>query len=374
VRPPRTDVLLAAGITALGLGEVAFADVGGPRWANWLMIAAIGALLVWRRRTPLVSGLAALVLIAVYAVTLTGPGELAWFLLPILLIAFGFGAHLDGAAAVAGVLALVATVTTINIAMGTPEDVFPIIFMLLAALAGRVVRSRARLAAELHEAALRAEEEREARAAAAVADERRRIAREMHDVVAHSMSVMVVQAGGARRILEREPERAVAAAAQIELTGREALAEMRRLLGVLRPGDESRAPQPGLDRLHALVERARGAGLPVELAISGERPPLPAGLELAAYRILQEGLTNAIKHAGAAPTRVAVRYGAGAVDLLVENDGPGAPSARNGHAAGHGIVGMRERVRMFGGSLEAGERDGGGFRVRATLPFPTSEP
>jgi signal transduction histidine kinase len=374
VRPPRTDVLLAAGITALGLGEVAFADVGGPRWANWLMIAAIGALLVWRRRTPLVSGLAALVLIAVYAVTLTGPGELAWFLLPILLIAFGFGAHLDGAAAVAGVLALVATVTTINIAMGTPEDVFPIIFMLLAALAGRVVRSRARLAAELHEAALRAEEEREARAAAAVADERRRIAREMHDVVAHSMSVMVVQAGGARRILEHEPERAVAAAEQIELTGREALAEMRRLLGVLRPGDESRAPQPGLDRLHALVERARGAGLPVALAISGERPPLPAGLELAAYRILQEGLTNAIKHADAAPTRVAVRYGAGAVDLLVENDGPGAPSARNGHAAGHGIVGMRERVRMFGGSLEAGERDGGGFRVRATLPFPTSEP
>jgi signal transduction histidine kinase len=205
-----------------------------------------------------------------------------------------------------------------------------------------------------------------------VAEERRRIAREMHDVVAHSMSVMVVQAGGARSILDLDPARAEEAASQIERTGREALAEMRRLLGVLGTDDDARAPQPGLEGLDHLLSRARAAGLPASLEVVGERRPLPAGLELAAYRIVQEGLTNAIKHAAAAPTRVAVRYDPDRLELLVENDRPPTGTAsRNGDAPGHGLVGMRERARLFDGEVTARERPDGGFRVRASLPLRT---
>ena len=182
---------------------------------------------------------------------------------------------------------------------------FPGMFATVVWVAGRVVRSRSQLTAELHEAAVRAADEREAEALRAVADERRRIAREMHDVVAHSVSMMVVQAGGARRILERDPARAIAAAALIERTGREALTEMRALLGVLHSEEHADyAPQPTLAELDALVERARSAGVPVTVTVEGERRELPAGLDLAAYRVVQEALTNVVKHAGGAPTDV----------------------------------------------------------------------
>ena len=193
---------------------------------------------------------------------------------------------------------------------------------MLFLLAGRAVRSRSRLTAELHEAAVRADEAREVEAERAVADERRRIAREMHDVVAHSVSMMVVQAGGARRILERDPARAVAAAELIERTGREALAEMRALLGVLHAEEHAEyAPQPTLRELDALVERARSAGVPVEVAVEGERRELPAGLDLAAYRVVQEALTNVVKHAGGAPTEVSVHYRADAVEVRIADRG-----------------------------------------------------
>jgi signal transduction histidine kinase len=195
----------------------------------------------------------------------------------------------------------------------------------------------------------------------------------MHDVVAHSVSMMVVQAGGARRILDRDPARAVAAAELIERTGRAALAEMRALLGVLHAEEHpDYAPQPTLHDLDGLVERARGAGVPVELVVDGERRALPAGLDLTAYRVVQEALTNVVKHSGGAPTEVSVHYRADAVEVRIADRGNGTLDARLG-STGHGLVGMRERVRMYGGELHAGRRRGGGFEVRVRLPLEGEE-
>jgi signal transduction histidine kinase len=249
------------------------------------------------------------------------------------------------------------------------DYVFPTAFALIAWLAGRGIRTRARITEELHEAAVRAQEEHERDAAQAAAEERRRIAREMHDVVAHSVSVMVVQAGGARRILERDPRRAVEAAAHIEDVGRAALTEMRRLLGVLHHGEEEagRAPQPTLRELDALVARSRAAGLPVTLEVTGDPRPLPPGKDLAAYRVIQEALTNAIKHAGAAPTSVTVRWEPSHLQLHIVDRGATAMNGTNG--SGHGLVGMEERMRLYDGSLRAGPVAGGGFEVTARLPL-----
>ena len=234
------------------------------------------------------------------------------------------------------------------------------------------MRARTRLTAELHEAAAQLAEASEEEQQLAAIEERRRIAREMHDLVAHSMSVMVVQAGGARRILDRDPARALEAATRIERTGREALGEMRHLLGVLHGSDHAPAlaPQPTLAEIGELVARARSAGLPTVLEFRGERRALPAGLDLAAYRIVQEGLTNALKHAGRAPTTVTVDWSEHTLTLEIRDHGPRV--ARNG-GGGHGLVGMRERVRLYGGELDAGPADGGGWHVRATLPLGVRE-
>jgi signal transduction histidine kinase len=258
--------------------------------------------------------------------------------------------------------------------LSSPRDfaigdiVFPTIFGVLFWLAGRVVRSRAALTAELHEAAVRADEQREAEASAAVAEERRRIAREMHDVVAHSVSTMVIQAGGARRILARDPARAVEAATLIERTGREALGEMRHLLGLLHP-DEAQAelaPQPTLIGIESLAERSRLAGLPVKLRVDGERRERSPGVDLAAYRVIQEALTNSLKHGGGRAT-VKVEYDDAELRIAVADVGTGRGVSVQG--GGHGLMGMRERVRVCGGELHAGPRPGGGFEVRASLPL-----
>ena len=197
----------------------------------------------------------------------------------------------------------------------------------------------------------------------------------MHDVVAHSVSMMVIQAGGARRILDRDPARAEAAGELIEKTGREALREMRTLLGVLHAEDEQQAdyaPQPSLRDIEALVERARVAGLPVALTVEGARRELPAGVDLAAYRVVQEALTNVVKHGGGAETEVLVRYKADAVEVTVADRGGGTMTTRL-EGSGHGLTGMRERVRVFGGELHAGRRRGGGFEVRALLPLQSED-
>ncbi len=237
-------------------------------------------------------------------------------------------------------------------------------------MTGETVRARRAYAAELEERTAYLEADREQRARRAVADERARIARELHDVVAHEVSVIVVQAGAARRVLAEQPAEAEAALVAIEKSGRDALDEMRRLLGVLRrEGDPAeRAPQPGLGRLDGLVAQMADAGLGVEVSIEGEPPPLPPGLDLSAYRIVQEALTNCLKHAGPdARARVRLRFGAEALAIEVADDGRGA--AVPGVGGGLGLAGMRERAAMFGGDVQAGPRPGGGYLVAARLPM-----
>jgi signal transduction histidine kinase len=212
--------------------------------------------------------------------------------------------------------------------------------------------------------------QREAEARRAVLEERVRIARELHDVVAHHVSLMGVQAGVARTLFARRPEEAVEAISAVETGSRQAIAELQQLVGVLRRHEEGedRAPQPGLGQLPGLVDHMRQAGLPVALRVEGERRPLPAGIELSAYRIVQEALTNTLKHAGRASAEVHVRYREQGVEVEVLDDGRGAAApAGNGRGGGKGLLGMRERVGVHGGHLEAGARPDGGFRVHAIL-------
>jgi signal transduction histidine kinase len=229
------------------------------------------------------------------------------------------------------------------------------------------LQRRTKLARELEQRAARLERERDERTRAAIAEERRRIARELHDVIAHTVSVMTVQAGAARLLLDDEPERAVEPLLAVEETGRQALAEIGRLLGILREGEGeiAFARRPGMADLDALVEHARRAGLAVEVAVEGRPSALAPGVDLAAYRIVQEALTNALKHSGPTHAEVTVRYGGGAVDLEIANDGRVVSAGDRG---GHGLVGMRERAALYGGELEAGPRTGGGYAVRARLP------
>jgi signal transduction histidine kinase len=213
-----------------------------------------------------------------------------------------------------------------------------------------------------------AERERDVAAREAVVEERARIARELHDAIAHNVSMMVVQAGAERRVLDGTGGTTREVLETIEQIGRGALTEMRRLVGMLRGDDgEPLAPQPGLDDLPTLVAQVGDAGLAVELQIEGERRALPVGIELSAYRIVQEALTNALKHAGEANASVLVRYGADSLELEIVDDGAGAAQTVVA-GGGHGLVGMRERVALYGGRLDAGRSKSGGFSVRVLLP------
>ncbi|MEV0036989.1 sensor histidine kinase [Streptomyces sp. NPDC050804] len=248
----------------------------------------------------------------------------------------------------------------------------------LAWVLGDSARTRRAYFDQLEERATRLEKEREAQAKVAVAAERARIARELHDVVAHNVSVMVVQADGAAYVLDAAPDQAKEALETISSTGRQALAEMRRLLGVLRTGDTKEGgeyvPQPDVGQIEDLVEKVRGAGLSVDFKIEGTPRPLPSGVELTAYRIVQEALTNSRKHGGPdVGASVRLVYFDDGLGLLVEDDGRGAAHEvyEDGGAdgRGHGLIGMRERVGMVGGTLDAGPRPGGGFRISALLPL-----
>ncbi|NUV69778.1 sensor histidine kinase [Streptomyces sp. CAI-121] len=248
----------------------------------------------------------------------------------------------------------------------------------LAWVLGDSLRTRRAYFDQLEERAARLEREREAQSKVAVAAERARIARELHDVVAHNVSVMVVQADGAAYVMDTAPDQAKQALETISGTGRQALAEMRRLLGVLRTGDAPESgeyvPQPDVEQIEDLVAQVRQTGLEVDFKVEGTPRPLPSGVELTAYRVVQEALTNTRKHGGPdAGASVRLVYFDDGLGLLIEDDGRGAAHElyEDGGAdgAGHGMIGMRERVGMVGGTLDAGPRPGGGFRISALLPL-----
>jgi signal transduction histidine kinase len=338
-----------------------------------LHLAALGATLplLARRPYPLAAPLVAAAFLGVSAtVDPQNAYDSGVFFFAALFAAWSLGSVEDRRKALVGPPALVALDVWVNVAFpqAAAGDYFWVAAILLCTwLAGHVVSRRGAEAREARRLAL----EREEQARVAVDEERARIARELHDVVAHSISVMTVQAGGVRRLLHEDQRRERDALAAIEQTGREALTEMRRLLGILRGANEGTelAPQPGLERLDALAQQVREAGLPVEVSIEGEPVAVPAGLDLSAYRVVQEALTNALKHAGPARAEVRVRYEPDAIALEIANDGA---RVAEGGGARQGLPGMRERVAFYGGTLDAGPRaGGGGYVVRARIPLPT---
>ena len=346
----------------------------GPRAAVFASYLIAVLALVVRRHFPLA---VALVISAALSLEWLAFGAPEGFGVVATLAVAGYSvaAHEDRRRALAGLGALSATgvvwslrdpvQTSLHYHIGSSVWLSPLV---IAWLLGAYLRTRRLYVAELRERAHRLEREREDRAQTAVADERTRIARELHDVLGHSVSVMTVQASAVRRLLRREQEREREALLTVEHTGREALAEMRRMVGVLRHPTEAPAlaPQPSLGQLERLIEQTRKAGLPVELRIEGNASQLPPGVDLTAYRIVQEGLTNALKHARAQRAEVVLRFSTAEVELVVSDDGRGSAAAGDG---GHGLVGMRERVSVYGGELTAGPRPGGGFELRARLPL-----
>jgi signal transduction histidine kinase len=383
--PVAVDVLLAVTCAALGVAtelvklpeNEAFRD-GTAVSVPLALVATLP--LVWRRSHP----------VAVMAVVAAAMGVHGYLLYP------GAGPFLGVLAALYAVAAygstraarvsLAVVVGVQPIAVVHPEDpnfnswgdvLVGVVIFTAVWVFGDSRRVR-RLHLEVaEERAARAERERDERARAAVQEERTRIAREMHDIVAHSVSVMVVQAGAARRTVTRDPAAAMVAAGEVEETGRAALRDMRRVIGVLRAdgdeaADEPRAPaalepQPGMGDVTELVATCRDAGLDVRVRTDGEVRPLPWGVELAAYRIIQEALTNTMKHAGPARAEVRIAYDDDVLTIVVADDGRGAGFEPGG--TGHGLPGMRERVTVYGGDLDAGPHPGGGFRVRARLPL-----
>jgi signal transduction histidine kinase len=369
------DALVAAALLLLTVVQVGFAEPpSGSRSAALLFAPATTLPLAWRRRVPL--AVLAVVAAATVAQSLVAvpPVSFGTFLAMLLAI-YSVAAHSGRREALVGAAigAVAVTVQGLREAGDASafEAVYGIVYFGGAWVLGRALRRRRLASLELQGRAARLEWEREERARAAVAEERARIARELHDVIAHSMSVIVVQAGAAEQILDTDPARAREALRSIRRAGNDALEEMRRLLGILRRADEelTLAPQPSIARLDELLRQARAGGLPVELVVDGQPRPLAPGVELAAYRIVQEALTNSRKHAGAGHAKVIVRYAPDALELDVVDNG--RPS-QAGEGTGHGLVGMRERAALYGGVLEAAARPEGGFAVHARLPLDPS--
>ena len=368
--PYRADLLLASALLVEGLLEVLFLlpDDAPRNGLVALLVGGLAACVALRRRLPMVAPIVGMALFCAFPVlgneyteNLVSPFFVALFLV------YGIGRHLEGRRVwVAGACAVV--LMSVFTAVEQSDETIGNYVISIGALVvapiviGRVIRSRARLNQALREKAARLEDERAHRAATAAVEERSRIAGELHDVVAHALSAMVVQASGARRLAERDPARAAEAFQVVETSGREALTEIRRLLGVLRRDDEelALAPQPSLRHVSSLVKRLEAAGLPVEVGIEGEQRDLPIGIDLTAYRVVQEALGGALEHGHAGRAEVKLRYGADHVELVVADDGG---------ATDRPLMGIRERVTLSGGQLRAGARRAGGHVVRARLPL-----
>jgi signal transduction histidine kinase len=360
------DVGLAAlvGLPVMLSAVTSGADKGRTA-AGVLVGVAVVLPLLFRRRWPFGS------LVAVLAVAVTSPVD-AQFVLPIAVMLYTIGSQRSWEATFVAAALVVATGFAYQIAGGPDLATADLLgTALLCAVAGGIglyVGDRRAGMDALRERAERLDRERELVAQRAVAEERLRIAQELHDVVAHNVSLIVVQAQALGATVR--DDRVAEATDGIADLGRQAMAEMHRTLKLLRASDDEaaeRAPQPGLADLEGLLERSRAAGLPVDLAVEGEPRALPQGVDLSAYRILQEALTNVFKHAGRAPTTVTLGYGAEALELTISDSGENATPART--AGGHGLVGMRERAALFGGTLTAAPRNGHGFEVHAVLPY-----
>ena len=359
------DVVLAGGLSVLALVEGSGQDSLNFSPAVLLCTAP----LIVRRRWPI-----PVLLLALAGFALAGDASNLASLVGGLIAAVYVG--LDSRHPIIGGIAVFGVAAAIAIEFGRgsrtelpiPGFLAPFLMIGAAFLAGRAIASRQMLANQQLERANLIESEHEAALTAAAEAERRHIARELHDVIAHSVGVMVVQAGAARHVLEEKPEAARESLLAVEASGHAAMTELRRLLGVLNDNGEAAplSPQSGIENADALVARVKEAGLPVELRIEGASRPLPPGVDVAAYRILQEALTNALKYSGGARTEAVVRYSDGAVDIDVLDEGAMHTPAEG---IGRGLAGMRERVVVFGGTLQAGPREGGGYAVRAHLPI-----
>jgi signal transduction histidine kinase len=357
------DTLLAAALGAMMLLEAASAVDGVRNPA--ILLAPVA--LTWRRRQPLLVFLLVFVgvLIAAHSAPYTS-------IIAIMVAAYSLGSYDPQRWLSFGTI--MATATLALAVFGgqlppMPDFIGPYVLLVPFWLAGSAIQSRQTRADAFESKARRLEREQELATRQAMAEERARIARELHDVVAHSVSVMVVQAGAARLVLKSAPDRAQDALLAVEASGREAMTELRHLLGVLsEEGDGiSLTPQPGLEQVESLVRRVGKAGLPVRLHIEGQARPLSPGVNLTAYRIVQEALTNALKYAGLARTEVILGYREHELKVEILDEGCGGVPG-DGEESGHGLVGMRERVALYGGTLEAGPRLERGYAVRAWLP------
>lgn len=377
--PARSDILLAAAFLVYGLGHVWLdwvPDEGHQQGAlglNTVAVLLATVPLAWRRAAPLRVFVLVFGSFCVSFGLLGAMGSFYAGLVPSGIAAFTVARHASRrdvlvgiAVTIAGELLLIATSSEFR---NADELLFDAIVWPCIWVVGWTIRVGETRARELGRRAERLEREREAQARAAVVDERARIARELHDVVAHGMSLMVVQAGAARSLLNGSTDpRVTDHLRSLEACGRQSLTEMRRLLTVLRDDDElALDPLPGMDGLDALVAGAREAGVEVKVEVEGDPEPLAPGIDLTAYRIVQEALTNTIKHAAAAHAQVTVRYGADTIELEVVDNGRG--NATNVNGTGHGLIGMRERVALYRGELQAGPRETGGYAVCARLPI-----
>ena len=361
------DALLAVALAGLVLSDVFTSEsyLTGSE-AVYVLVALLMTLpLAWRRRAPLLVVVVVMGAFAAQSFILDPTPTPDVEIVPALIAIYSVAAHGERWAAFAGGgFSLAAGLVW----LGLNDFLLPTVMFGGAWLAGRLVRKRQFYAQVFAERARVLERERDANARVAAAEERVRLARELHDAVGHSVSVMVVQAGAERLALGEERPSTRDALLAIERTGREALAEMSRLLGLLRKEGEglALAPRPTLTHVDALLQTVRDAGVPVELRVEGDLRSLPPGVDVSAYRILQEALTNIVKHAGPAQASVAVRYGDRAVEVEVSDDGRGP---LNGNCVGYGLAGMRERVELHGGTLQTGKNDRGGFVVKARLPL-----
>ncbi|WP_328474728.1 histidine kinase [Actinoplanes sp. NBC_00393] len=371
--PRAVDAAFAVALLVIGALEFAVGDSGTYPASAPVMVAVGAAAMLVRSRLPLVC-LGVFVALVVVA-QLPVPGvELTGAMVIGCLFALGtVGRHCGSATAT---VALAATAGPVVLSSQLGGRMWDAVVWLLSCgtawTAGRLMRREAYRAAELAMLARELVTEREARAREAVEAERARIARELHDAVAHTVSVMTVQAAGVRRHLDRDPAAARQrdALLDVERLGREAVGELHRAIGLLRgaaPAEQSLlAPLPRLDDLDRLVAQFRTAGLPVEVLVTGTPRPLPPGLDLTAYRVVQEALANTMKHAGPARARVTLDYAVNGLTVHVTDDGRGGAAGDGGH----GLVGMRERVALYGGTVEARPADGQGYGVRVVLPLP----